>query len=101
MIMMEEKNDLNFDIADARYTSAFYADKAKKFADKAGCCSEYNLFLSEHYAKDAEILERLRSYEDKDLVDRQLVLSYIDRVTNSGLGKHKALEYIRKYVENM
>lgn len=27
------------------------------------------------------------------------ILSYIDRISNSGMGKKKALEYLRKYVE--
>ena len=27
------------------------------------------------------------------------ILSYLDRISNSGMGKKKALEYLRKYVE--
>ena len=40
------------------------------------------------------------SAESSDLISKADVLGYIDRVTNSGLGKFKSLEYIRKYVEN-
>ena len=29
------------------------------------------------------------------------LLSYIDRVKNSGLGKQKTIEYITKYISNM
>ena len=36
-----------------------------------------------------------------DLISRHDSISYIDRVMNSGLGKNKSLEYIRKYLENM
>lgn len=36
-----------------------------------------------------------------DLISRQEVLGYIDRLTGSGLGKVKSLEYIKKYVERM
>lgn len=34
-----------------------------------------------------------------DLINRAELLGYIDRVTNSGLGKNKSLDYIHKYVE--
>ena len=36
-----------------------------------------------------------------DLISRAEVLGYIERVTNSGLGKNKSLDYIGKYVERM
>ena len=36
-----------------------------------------------------------------DLVSRKEIISYIDHVSNQGTGKHKSLEYIRKYVECM
>ncbi len=32
---------------------------------------------------------------------RQQIISYIDRVSSSGMGKKKSLEYIRKYVEKI
>ena len=35
------------------------------------------------------------------LIDADNLLSYIDRVKNSGMGKHKTLEYIIKYISNM
>ena len=35
------------------------------------------------------------------LIDAEKLLSYIDRVKNSGMGKHKSLEYITKYISNM
>ena len=35
------------------------------------------------------------------LIDVDELLSYIDRVKNSGLGKQKSLEYITKYISNM
>jgi hypothetical protein len=36
-----------------------------------------------------------------DSVNRELVLGYIDYVRVIGIGKKKALEYIRKYVEHL
>ena len=33
-----------------------------------------------------------------DLISRADAIAYIDRVLNSGLGKNKALDYIRKYI---
>lgn len=33
------------------------------------------------------------------LIDADIVLSYIDRLSGCGLGKKKALEYLRKYVD--
>ena len=36
---------------------------------------------------------------DSDLISRADVLGYIDRLKTCGLGKGKALEYFRKYVE--
>ena len=35
------------------------------------------------------------------LIDADELLSYIDRVKNSGLGKQKSIEYITKYISNM
>ena len=35
------------------------------------------------------------------LIDADKLLSYVDRVKNSGLGKQKSLEYITKYISNM
>ena len=35
------------------------------------------------------------------LIDVDELLSYIDRVKNSGLGKQKTIEYITKYISNM
>ena len=35
------------------------------------------------------------------LIDGDELLSYIDRVKNSGLGKQKTIEYITKYISNM
>ena len=35
------------------------------------------------------------------LIDSDELLSYVDRVKNSGLGKKKSLEYITKYIINM
>lgn len=32
-------------------------------------------------------------------VKKEHLLSYIDRVSNSGMGKDKSLEYIKKYVK--
>ena len=34
-------------------------------------------------------------------IDADDLLSYIDRLKNSGIGKHKSLEYITKYICNM
>ena len=34
-------------------------------------------------------------------INREKVLKYIDIVENSGMGKKKSLEYIRKYIKNM
>ena len=36
-----------------------------------------------------------------DLISRQAVLSYIDRIVHQGTGKQKSFEFIRKYVEKM
>ena len=35
------------------------------------------------------------------LINADELLSYIDRVKNSGLGKQKIIEYITKYISNM
>lgn len=35
------------------------------------------------------------------LINADELLSYIDRVKNSGLGKQKTIEYITKYINNM
>ena len=35
------------------------------------------------------------------LIDVDELLSYIDRIKNSGLGKQKTIEYITKYISNM
>ena len=35
------------------------------------------------------------------LIDSDELLSYVDRVKNSGLGKQKTIEYITKYISNM
>ena len=69
------------------------------------------------YCDDSPKSFSLLSYEDKSRVDMldtciadafnipsvqpktDDILSYIDRISNSGLGKKKALEYLRKYVE--
>ena len=34
----------------------------------------------------------------KKYVDQEQILSYIDHIMNSGLGKKKALEYIYKFI---
>ena len=34
-------------------------------------------------------------------VNREKILTYIDIVSNSGIGKKKSLKYIRKYIESM
>lgn len=36
-----------------------------------------------------------------DLISRQAVLSYIDRIMHQGTGKQKSFEFIRKHVEKM
>lgn len=41
------------------------------------------------------------NYDPNDLISRADVLGYIERVTNSGLGRNKSLDYIGKYVERM
>lgn len=50
-----------------------------------------------------EILSDLPSARptDGDLISRDEALQYIDKITNSGCGKSKSLEYIRKYIERM
>ena len=40
-----------------------------------------------------------KSKLDGDLISRSDVLGYIDRVTNSGLGRNKSLDYIHKYID--
>lgn len=37
----------------------------------------------------------------KDLISRQAAIGYIDRVLTIGTGKHKSLEFIRKYIETL
>ena len=37
----------------------------------------------------------------KTFIDTNELLLYIDRLKNSGMGKHKTLEYITKYISNM
>ena len=60
--------------------------------------------IAEQHSKElVQALKGLPSvsvYTDtSDLISRAEVLGYIERVTNSGLGKNKSLDYIRKYVE--
>ena len=37
----------------------------------------------------------------RDMIERQAVLSYIDRIMHQGTGKQKSFEFIRKHVEKM
>ena len=55
------------------------------------------------FIKDGEVFQRMINdaptiEPDGDLIYRQDVLSYIDRVQNSGLGKKLTLEFIKKYI---
>lgn len=59
--------------------------------EESKACKEQK---SKVYRGEAEVT-------DTDLISRAKVLGYIDRVKNIGLGKHKSLEYIRKYVDCM
>ena len=52
-------------------------------------CTKECLTMISGYALD--LIQRQQKRFDK-------ILSYIDRVENSGLGKKKALEYIRKFI---
>ena len=36
-----------------------------------------------------------------DLIERQAVLSYIDRILHQGTGKNKSFEFMQKYVEEL
>ena len=36
-----------------------------------------------------------------DLISRADAIAYIDRVTNSGLGRNKSLDYIHKYISSL
>lgn len=46
-----------------------------------------------------DLVGRIKALPSADAVSRKDIIGYIDRVTHSGLGRNKALEYIRKYVE--
>lgn len=56
-------------------------------------------FLLREGSKDCK--EQKSKLEASDTISRQEVLGYIDRLTGSGLGKMKSLEYIKKYVATM
>ena len=58
--------------------------------------------IAELAIRDAVFAEEIADTpqtEREGEINRQDVLTYIDRVANSGMGKKKSLEYIRKYVE--
>lgn len=38
---------------------------------------------------------------EDDLISRQSVLAYIDRITHHGFGKRKSFEYLEKYVQKL
>ena len=53
-----------------------------------------------------EFIARLRDKLNRlpkanDAISRSETLSYIDRVCNSGMGKQKSLEFIKKHIELM
>ena len=65
-----------------------------------GCIKHDGFIKTDRFDKANQIiLEALDSTEPSDLISRADVLGYIDRLDTCGLGKGKALEYIRKYVE--
>lgn len=45
-----------------------------------------------------KIIRNASAMPSGDLISREEAIAYIDRVTNSGLGRNKSLEYIRKYI---
>ena len=49
-------------------------------------------------AIDALMHANSRSIHERDLISRADAIAYIDRVTNSGLGRNKSLDYIHKYI---
>ena len=53
---------------------------------------------SEHIEECKSTEQNVADVPSGDLISRDEAIAYIDRVTNSGLGKHKSLEYIRKYI---
>jgi len=46
-------------------------------------------------------MDSVAQESNNDLINRGEILSYIDKVINQGTGKHKSLEFIRKYAEMM
>ena len=66
-------------------------------------CKDYRIDDDHIYCspKMADRVVEALSEPSGDLISRADAIAYIDRVINSGLGKNKSLEYIRKYVEKV
>ena len=49
----------------------------------------------------ARLRDKLSKLTSADVISRQEVLTYVDKVLNSGMGKKKSLEFINKYIKFM
>ena len=49
----------------------------------------------------ARLRDKLSKLTSADVISRQEVLAYVDKVFDSGLGKKKSLEFIKKYIKFM
>lgn len=80
----------------ARLLETEPSDKETKSAD-----SLFTNVPSEDKESECNLLTHEEAWEqiESDLISRADVLGYIDRLDTCGLGKGKAFEYIRKYVE--
>ena len=81
----------------------------RKYADTDAMLIEFGKW-QENERKNADkytFLEEVINYiqdfptmaTSEDCISRSVVISYIDRLTNSGTGKGKSLEYLRKFIE--
>ena len=57
--------------------------------------------LADRLLKEFELCEDTTCEDNGNSINRQAVLSYIDRILNQGTGKKKSLEFLRKYVEKL
>ena len=47
----------------------------------------------------ARLRDKLSKLTSADVISRQEVLTYVDKVLNSGMGKQKSLRFIKKHIE--
>ena len=86
--------------ATAKEVFGLICDLVVEVIDDAPTIEPKNIIACEK-VDELDMLERMYTEPSGDLISRADVLGYIDRVTNSGLGRNKSLDYIAKYVDRL